>query len=261
MPVDPYIIALIIAVGLAVGSFLNVLIYRLPRNKPIVFSRSICPTCAAPIRFYHNIPIVSFLLLRGKCASCRAAISWRYPLVELLNAGLYFLFCLMDGWSVGLAAHCFLSSALLAVFFIDLDFQIIPDVITLPGMAAGLLFSLALDPPGILGAVLGLLVGGLGLLMVAYLGEWLFKKDAMGGGDIKMAAMMGAFVGWQKVVLIFLMAAGIGTVVSIIWMIASPKIRKERLIPFGPFLASAAVITLVYGDQLIRYYINTMVAR
>ena len=248
---------IVLLFGLAVGSFLNVLIYRLPRGKKIVLERSACPHCGRTIRFYHNIPVLSFILLRGKCHDCGGTISWRYPLVEIINATLYLLFLYIDGVSLRLPLHFFLSSALVAIFFIDLEFQIIPDKITLPVLAIGLLGSLVAPPPGIVQALIGMVVGGGGLLLVAYFGEWLFKKEAMGGGDIKMAAMMGAFVGWQKILLIFMGGAFIGMVVSLIWMAVSKKIRQDRLIPFGPFLALAALMAVVYGDQIIRFYIGT----
>jgi len=260
MPAPPVIYVFMGLLGLAVGSFLNVLIYRLPRNKKIIFERSVCPTCGKRIPAYLNIPVISYIILLGRCRECGSAISPRYPLVELLNAAIYVFFLSMDGISAQLAVHCFLTSALLTIFFIDFEFQIIPDKITLPGMIVGLAGSLFVDPPGILNAGLGLVVGGGGLLLIAYLGEWLFKKEAMGGGDIKMAAMMGAFVGWQKVLLIFLGAALIGMVISLVWMVFSKQIRRERIIPFGPFLAMAGLVVAGYGDQLLRFYINTFLA-
>lgn len=241
--------------GLAVGSFLNVLIYRLPRNKKIVFERSACPKCGKPIPFYHNIPLLSFIILGGKCRDCKARISLRYPLVEFLNAAAYIYFLYMDGITAAWLAHAYLASSLIVIIFIDLEFQIIPDKITLPGMVLGLIASLFVSPPGIVNAAIGFVVGGGALLALAYLGEWLFKKEAMGGGDIKMAAMLGAFVGWQKVLLIFVGGAVIGMVVSIIWMLVSKKVRSERIIPFGPFLAMASFVVIAYGDPIIQFYV------
>ncbi len=242
--------------GLAIGSFLNVLIYRLPRKKKIVFERSICPQCGNAIPFNHNIPMISFILLGGRCRQCRKPISVRYPLVELLNAACYVYFLYLDGLTAAWAAHCWLASTLIVIIFVDLEFQIIPNRLTYTGLVVGLASSVFVTPPGILNSLIGLLVGGGSLLLVAYLGEWLFKKEAMGGGDIKMAAMLGAFVGWQKVLLIFVGGALIGLVVSIIWMIVSKKIRSERIIPFGPFLALASFFVLVYGDSILRFYIE-----
>ncbi len=243
--------------GLAIGSFLNVLIYRIPQKKTIIFARSACPNCRMPIPFYHNIPVLSYMILLGKCKICRHPISARYPLVELLTAGFFLLFYYLDGFSIMLAVHCFLSASLIVIFFIDLDHQIIPDVITYPGMVIGLA-SAFFVPPGIIDAVIGFFVGGLSLLGVAYLGEWLFKKEAMGGGDIKMAAMMGAFVGWQKILLIFFGGAVIGMIVSIVWMGVSKKIRSSRVIPFGPFLAMAAIMVVIFGEKVINYYIQNV---
>ncbi len=151
-------------------------------------------------------------------------------------------------WSV-------LSSALLVVFFIDLDHRIIPDFITLPGMIAGLAVSFLPGGLGIIDAGIGLVVGGGSLLFTALLGDWLFKKESMGGGDIKLAAVLGAFVGWQKILLIFLSSAVIGLVVSVAIMAVSSKLRETRMIPFGPFLALAAMLAVVYGDQIIRFYV------
>lgn len=257
MHTDVVVTGLVLLFGLAVGSFLNVVIYRLPRGKKIVLDRSACPHCGRTIPFYHNIPVISFILLGGKCRFCREQISWRYPLVEIVNGALYLLFFHLDGLILRLPFHFFLASTLVAIFFIDLEFQIIPDKITLPSLAIGLIGALIAPPPGIAQALIGAVVGGGGLLLVAYLGEWLFKKEAMGGGDIKMAAMMGAFVGWQKVLLIFMGGAFIGMIVSLVWMAVSKKIRQERLIPFGPFLALAALMAVVYGDQIIRFYLGT----
>jgi len=241
--------------GLAVGSFLNVLIYRLPREKKSILQRSECPACGTRIPFYLNIPLISYLILRGKCRNCGAPISFRYPLVEALNGGLYVFLLYYDGLTLHFPIHCFLASTLIVIFFVDLEFQIIPDKVTLPGIIIGLASSLFVNSPGIIDSLLGMLVGGGVLLGVAYLGEWLFKKEAMGGGDIKMAAMMGAFVGWQKVLLIFLGGAVIGLLVSIVWLSLSAKVRENRMIPFGPFLASAALAVVVYGDQILNFYI------
>lgn len=219
-------------------------------------SRSACPHCGHIIPMYLNIPLISYVILLGRCRYCRGRISGRYPLVEALNAGLYLLFFCVDGLTLQMVVHSLLASALIVIFFIDLEFQIIPDQITLPGIVLGLVAGLFMKPPGIVGALIGLAVGGGALLGIAYLGEWLFKKEAMGGGDVKMAAMMGAFVGWQKILLIFMGGAVIGMIVSIVWMAVSEKIRKERLIPFGPFLAIASVAVLSYGDEIVQYYIS-----
>jgi leader peptidase (prepilin peptidase)/N-methyltransferase len=245
--------------GLAVGSYLNVVIYRMPRNRSTRRGRSVCPHCDRQLRWYHNIPLLSFLVLRGRCAYCRGRISARYPLVEAVNALFYLYFCWQYGLDPAFFAAAFLSSALLAIFFIDLDFQIIPDLITLPGMIVGLLMSLLPGGMGILSSGLGLLVGGGSLYVIAALGDKLFGKESMGGGDIKMAAMLGAFLGWQKVLLVFISSAAIGLVASVFLMIFSARLRQQRVVPFGPFLALAAIVAVIWGDRLIAYYLTSVV--
>lgn len=245
--------------GLAIGSFLNAFIYRIPREMKIGLERSICPNCKVQLKWYHNIPLLSYLFLLGKCAYCNGSISARYPLVELLNAGFYVYFLYLYGLGVEWFIYSAILSALLAVFFIDLDFQIIPDMVTLPGMVAGLAVSLVPGGIGIIESCIGLLAGGGSLYLIAILGDWLFKKDSMGGGDIKLAAMLGAFLGWQKVLFVFMASSVIGLVVSITMMFFSAKLRKNRVIPFGPFLAAAALLAILYGDSIIAYYIQNFV--
>jgi len=245
--------------GLVIGSFLNVLIYRLPHGKKFVFARSVCVACGQQLKWYHNIPVLSYLFLRGKCAFCRESISMRYPFVELLNAALYLYFFRQEEMSVDFLVLAALASVLVVIFFIDLDHKIIPDSITLPGMIIGLAVSLRPDGIGILSAAIGLVAGGGALYLIALLGDWLFKKESMGGGDIKMAGMLGAFLGWQKVIFIFFGAAAIGLVVSLVVMFFSSRLRETRMIPFGPFLASAAVVAIIFGDRIINWYLVTVV--
>jgi leader peptidase (prepilin peptidase)/N-methyltransferase len=242
--------------GLVIGSFLNVLIYRIPLKKQFVKGRSACPGCGALIKWYQNLPVISYLVLRGKCAACKAQISFRYPLVELLNALAYIYFCYRFGWTTDLAVFAFLASVLIVIFFIDLDHQIIPDVITLPGIILGLAVSFLPGGLGILPSFIGVLVGGGALYLVAILGDWLFKKESMGGGDIKMAAMLGAFLGWQKVLFVFMASAVIGLIVSIGLLVVSAKLRETRQVPFGPFIAIAAMLAVVWGDQIIAFYVD-----
>lgn len=242
--------------GLAVGSFLNVLIYRLPRQIKIGLSRSFCPSCRNPIPFYDNIPLLSYLLLGGKCRRCKAVIPAQYPAVELLNALLFVFFFYYFGLTAQFFVYAFVSAVLLTIIFIDVEFQLIPDYLTIPGMIIGLAVSLTPSGIGIISSVIGLLVGGGVLYLIALLGDWLFKKDSMGGGDIKMAAMLGAFLGWQKVIFIFFAAAAIGLLASIVIMAFSKKVRTSRIIPFGPFLAMAGYVAILFGDRLIDLYIN-----
>ncbi|RME26731.1 MAG: prepilin peptidase [Candidatus Zixiibacteriota bacterium] len=247
--------------GLAIGSFLNAAIYRIPRQKKLSRGRSVCPHCDYQLRWFHNIPLLSYLFLRGKCANCHRKISPRYPLVEAVNALAYLFFLNRLGLTVTFAVFALLSSALIVVFFIDLDFQIIPDVITLPGMVIGLGVSFLPGGIGFVPALTGLLVGGGSLYLIAVLGDWLFKKESMGGGDIKMAAMLGAFLGWQKILFVFIASAVIGLVVSLVLMAFSRRLREQRVVPFGPFLATAALLAITWGDRLISLYIEHFVAR
>lgn len=246
--------------GLVIGSFLNVVIYRVPRKIGLVTGGSHCPHCSQPLRWFHNVPLVSYLVLRGKCATCSQRIPLRYPLVELLNAGFY-LYCY---WQIGISvqsiALAVLSSALLVILFIDLDFQIIPDSITLPGMVVGLAVSFGPDGLGIVNSLIGLVVGGGVLYAIAMLGDWLFKKESMGGGDIKMAAMLGSFLGWQKILLVFISSAVIGVIVTLVLMLFSARLRRERLVPFGPFLSLAAGLAVVAGDQIINFYVTNFLS-
>jgi len=246
--------------GISIGSFLNVLIYRLPRNMPFFLNRSICPNCQKNLNWYHNIPILAFLFLRGKCAFCSTRISWRYPVIEAINGLFYLYFYWQFGLSHQFLIFSILSSALLAIFFIDIEFQIIPDAITLPGIILGLALSWLPGGIGIINAVIGMLVGGGALYLMALLGDWIFKKESMGGGDIKMSAMLGAFLGWKQIFLIFICSSVVGLLVSLVLMVFSKKLRQSRVVPFGPFLAIAAAVAMLYGRQIIDFYINNFLS-
>jgi len=254
-------LAVVVVIGLAVGSFLNVVIYRLPRKTGFFLSRSVCPKCLRQLKWYHNIPLLSYVLLGGKCAFCRGKISVRYPLIELVNALAYTYFFWQFDLTSQFFIYSFLASVLIVVFFIDLDFMIIPDSITLPGLVLGLAVGFVPDGLGIVQSLIGMVVGGGALWLIAILGDFLFKKESMGGGDIKLAAMLGAFLGWQKILLIFVSSALIGLVVSIVVMVFSSKLRENRVIPFGPFLALAAVLAICYGQQIIDFYVSHFLSR
>jgi len=250
----PYIITFVI--GAVIGSFLNVCIYRVPRNLSIISPASRCPSCNMPIKPYDNIPFLSYILLGGKCRVCKAGISFRYPLVELLNA-VFFVFVV---WRFGFAWHTviygILCSALVVITFIDLDFQIIPDVITLPGIVIGIVAGSLLMPDpfirdsllGFKASVIGLLSGGGLFYAIAVL-----SRGGMGGGDIKMMAMVGALMGWKSVLLTIFLGSLTGAVFGIFLMISQGKGRKTK-IPFGPFLALGTVITLFYGQEIFSWY-------
>ncbi|HSG98463.1 MAG TPA: prepilin peptidase [candidate division Zixibacteria bacterium] len=258
---NAYWITLSAVLGLMIGSFMNAVIYRLPRKITLGLSRSRCPHCDQQINAWDNIPLASFLILRGRCRACRGPIHWRYPLVEALNAGLYVWLYFLLGPTWQWAMTCALGSALLAIIFIDIEHYIIPDAITLPGLVIGLAYSLTPEGIGVTSALLGALAGGGGLYLVAALGDLLFKKESMGGGDIKMAAMLGAFVGWQKILVVFIGSALLGTVVSALILPFSKSFRTTRMLPFGPFLALAGLIAALYGDQLIGAYLALALGR
>ena len=241
--------------GAVIGSFLNVCICRLPAGESIVHPRSRCPGCKTPIRSADNIPIISYLLLRGRCRSCGRAISPRYPLVELLMGALLVVLAYRYDVSPALAVSGAFVAALIVVSFIDLDHQIIPDVISLPGIGVGLLISLLGYGPPLVDSVLGVLCGGGILYAVAFGYEALTGREGMGGGDIKLLAMIGAFLGWRGVLVTLILGSFGGAVVGVTLMIA--RGADTRLpIPFGPFLALGAVCALFFGNELITWYLQ-----
>ena len=244
--------------GSVIGSFLNVCIYRVPRKKSIVFPSSRCPKCNSPINVLDNIPILSYIILFGRCRECKGAISIRYPFVEFLNAMLYVAVL----WRFGIHVYSFVYmafvSAMIVITFIDLDFQIIPDSITLPGIFAGLIFSFVvlIDPYsrgksiGIINSLTGMLCGGDIFYLIAVL-----SRGGMGGGDIKMMGMVGSFLGWQGVLMTTFSASLTGALIGIFLMIFKGKGRKTK-IPFGPFLAFGSLLSLFFGRELINIYLN-----
>lgn len=272
------IITVVFIFGLLVGSFLNVCIVRLPRDRSIVSPPSHCPRCRASIKFYDNIPVVSFLLLRGKCRNCGEPISWRYPAVELLNA-------LMSAWTVhefGIGGEAFLimalCSSLIVITFIDFDYQIIPDVITLPGMLVGLtlapFFMSALSDPlpfhldyllphagpyltGFINSFIGLLLGGGPLLAIGWAWEKLRHVEAMGGGDVKLMGMVGSFLGWKGALLTIMLGALVGSIAGLILIVLN-RHKMEKVIPFGPYLALGTLVTAFYGSDIISSYLGLM---
>ena len=249
-PID----VMVFALGAVIGSFLNVCIYRIPREESIVWPGSHCPKCGKAIAFYDNLPIISFLFLLGRCRKCRAPISWRYPLVEALNGSGYLLLLKQFGLSWPALMYALFLSALIVVTFIDLDVQIIPDVISLPGIVIGLAVSYWL-PQGFLNSLIGFLVGGGLFWLVAEVGFRVLKQEAMGGGDIKLIAMVGAFLGWQNVLLTIFLASLTGAAVGLVFMVLKGWGRKTP-IPFGPFLALGAVLALFFGTTIVRWYVG-----
>jgi leader peptidase (prepilin peptidase)/N-methyltransferase len=259
-PVSFYIFAIIF--GAVVGSFLNVCICRLPRDESIVFPPSHCPKCDFNIPFYDNIPILSYIILRGKCRSCGLPISIQYPLVELVN-GLLILFLFMKfGASLTFLVMFIFCSALVVITFIDLEHQIIPDVISLPGIPLGFISSLFISDlyhEGMLlgwkSSLIGIVVGGGGLWLVATGYELVTRKEGMGGGDIKFLAMMGAFLGWPAIPFVIFVSSLTGSVIGITFMLIQKKDSKLA-IPFGPFLAFGAVLYIFFGSQVIHWYLG-----
>jgi len=243
-----------IILGAMVGSFLNVCIYRLPKEESIIWPRSHCPTCKKMIRFYDNIPLISYLLLRGRCRYCKGPISLQYPLVEGITALSSLFLIIKFGPSLSYLFYFAFVAALIAITVIDLYHQIIPDGISLPGIGVGLLASLVIPQITFFNSLMGILLGGGSLFLVATLYEWIFKREGMGGGDVKLLAMIGAFLGWKAVILTILLSSLIGSTTGILIMILKGKDFKYA-IPFGPFLSMGAVIALFYGENLIRWYL------
>lgn len=238
--------------GLVFGSFLNVVIARLPRGQSIVSPPSSCPRCKARIRPWDNIPVLSFLLLRGRCRSCRKPISWRYPAVELTAGILLGQLAQRAEHPAVLVAQAVFVLALVAVAWIDFDTRTIPDVVTIPGVGVGLAASL-FGPPGLGSALMGAAAGGLSLWLVGAAYERATGVPGMGGGDVKLAAMMGAFLGAGGVFGAIFLASFAGSLFGVL-LIARGKGDKRSAIPFGTFLAPSAVALLLYGDALFRWY-------
>lgn len=250
-------------VGTIIGSFLNVCIGRIPNDESVVFPPSHCPMCKAPIAFYDNFPLLSYLWLRGKCRVCHEGISPRYVVVELLTGlvalALYFRF----GLSYTFVVSFVFAAAMIVISLIDLDVRIVPDVISLPGIIVGLVFSVVgyfvfTDAfeiiPNPLSSLTGILVGGGFLLATAWIYEKVTGVDGMGGGDIKLLAMIGAFLGWPSIPVTLFVASVLGSVIGVGLMLATGAGRRLAL-PFAPFLCSGALIYLFYGEALIRFYL------
>ncbi len=237
--------------GAIIGSFLNVCAYRLPREESIIRPGSHCPKCKAPIRWYDNIPILSFIFLRGRCRYCQERISWRYPLVELASALLSLI--LYQKFSLSLAYLLFLAfvSALLVASLIDLDFQIIPDEISLPGILVGWAFSFWNPLIGPFESFLGALAGAGGLYLVGEFYYFLTEREGLGGGDLKLLAFIGSFLGLRSLIPIIFISSLVGAVIGITLGIIQ-KVQNKRFlaIPYGPFLSLGALIYLFYPHLL-----------
>jgi len=240
--------------GTAIGSFLNVCIFRLPAKESIIKPPSQCPYCHHSIRYYDNIPIISFVVLGGRCRDCRSRISWRYPLVELITAVFSLLLFLKFGLSLNFFTFFIFTAVLIIITFIDLDHQIIPDILTLPGIPIFFLAAVFLVKVPWLEALLGLLIGGGVLYMIALSYELISKREGMGGGDIKLLAMIGGFLGWKSLIFVLLFSSFSGAIIGIAAMIINKQDMKYA-IPFGPFLSAAAVAYVFWGNAFMRLLI------
>jgi leader peptidase (prepilin peptidase)/N-methyltransferase len=242
--------------GSIVGSFLNVCIYRLPKGKSVIFPGSHCPNCNAAICWYDNIPILSYIFLSGRARCCRIKISFRYLIVEILTASVFLVLFSVFGITPKFFAYAVMVSGLTVATFVDFEIQEIPDEVSIGGLVVGLMLAVAFPSilneatrlNGFLNSFLGALAGGGMIYAMGMLGEFAFKREAMGGGDVKLLAMIGAFTGWKLVVLIFFLAPVFGSVVGIVL-----KVRHGKdVIPYGPYLSLAAVVSIFFGEKILK---------
>jgi len=238
--------------GLAVGSFLNVCIYRLPLGQSLAFPASHCMTCSRRLRWFENVPVAAWLALDGRCRTCRSSIAPVYPLVEAFTGVMFAWAAWQYGFSWLLVSRLLLGCMLIALFFIDLHHQILPNSITIPGAAAGLALSF-LAPPGWLSSLIGLVAGWLVLVLMAELYLKLRHIEGLGLGDAKMLALVGAFLGWQLMLLTLFAGALLGSIVGLGLVVARRGGMKSRL-PFGTFLAIASMLAVVAGEPIVRWY-------
>ncbi len=253
--ISEYILLIPVAMfGAIVGSFLNVVILRLPDpEQSVVFPASHCPVCSTSLRWYENIPIFSYLFLRGRCGHCQIRISPQYPFVELATTLLSMAVVHKFGPSLEAAGYFLFCGALLVIIFIDIRLQIIPDTISLPGIALGFLFSFINSNITWQSSLIGLLVGGGTLYLIAFFYLLIRKIDGMGGGDIKLLAMIGAWLGYQSLPFVILSSSLSGTVIGLIAMRSQKKGGNTR-IAFGPFLSGAALVYLFYAQEIHYLY-------
>ena len=249
------ILTVIFIFGAIIGSFLNVCIYRLPKRESIISPSSQCIHCGEPIKFYDNIPIVSYVLLGGKCRHCKKHISVRYPVVEGLSGLLCLALYIKYGLTLEFLLFFFFGASLLIITFIDIDYQLIPDIISIPGLFFGIGASFLIQQMSWVESLVGILVGGGFLFIVAIGYKWLTGRDGMGGGDIKLLAMAGAWLGWKAVPFILFSSSLIGAFIGGIGLVINKKGLKYK-IPFGPFLSLASIMYIFFGPELIQWYIT-----
>lgn len=240
--------------GLAIGSFLNVCIYRVPRGGSVAYPASQCPHCAYRLRWYDNIPVLSYALLGGRCRQCRAPIAIRYPIVEIVTMVIFLLHLYLFGWTALMAVRTAFACVLIVLFAIDLEHQLLPNVITLPSMAVGLIAS-TLVPPGLRDALLGALLGGGALWIIGEVYYRATGQDGMGGGDVKMLAMIGAFLGWKLVLVTLVFSSVAGSLVGVL-VIAFRRGGMKYALPYGTFLAIGALVASLAGDRIVAWYLG-----
>lgn len=245
----------IFLIGAIFGSFANVVIYRLPKDESVVKPGSHCMSCNTPVRWFDNIPIFSWFILRGKCRHCHAKYSFRYPFVELLMAGLFALSYHYAGWSWSLLEYLFFVFGLVVCSFIDFDHMILPDEFTLSGIVIGLVGAFLNPQREFLDALLGVLMGGGFLWGVAYVYYLLTKREGMGGGDIKLLGWIGALLGWKSIPFVIMSSAVIGSVVGLV-AARSQNAGLKTVIPFGPYLALGALMYLFGGQTIAFWYLD-----
>jgi leader peptidase (prepilin peptidase) / N-methyltransferase len=240
--------------GAVIGSFLNVCIHRLPRGTSIVWPASACPKCGRGLAWFENIPIASYAWLRGRCRTCRMPISVRYPIIEAITAAMFALGWWYYGPGPTLASHLIFGCALIVLFAIDLEHHLLPNVITLPGIVIGLMLSFVADP-GWRASLLGILVGGGVLFLIAEVYYRVRHEEGLGMGDVKMLAMIGAFVGWKLTLLTLMFASFAGTIIGLALIITRRGTMKYAL-PFGTFLAIGAAVSSTAGPMLLDWYLR-----
>lgn len=245
--------------GAIIGSFLNVCIHRLPKNGSLIFPPSHCPNCQRSILWHDNIPILSYLLLGGRCRFCRARISFRYMTVEVLTAAILTLLFAALGVSPKFFAYSLMTCGLIVATFVDFEIREIPDQVSVGGLIAGIaasfLFPSLLDSPGRMHGLLysfeGALAGGGSIYIMGILGELIFRREAMGGGDVKLMAMIGAFLGWKLALVTFFVAPIFGAAVGVILRLKDGR----EIIPYGPYLSLAALVSVFFGERIIRFFL------
>jgi len=252
MMYDAFATTVLALFGLAVGSFLNVCIHRLPRRQSIVSPGSRCPGCGYVLRWYDNIPVVSYVMLRGRCRACQSQISVRYPVIESVTMAVFVAHYWIFGSDILLIPRLLFACTLIVLFAIDLEHHLLPNAITLPGIVVGLIFSLLL-PPGIVSAVIGVLVGGGSLWAI---GEAYYRfagQEGMGGGDVKMLAMIGAFLGWKLVLVTLVFSSISGALIGML-ILAIKRGGLKYALPYGTFLALGGLVASLFGDRIVTWY-------